>query len=167
MLETGDGRIVPRLFHHSTVSNFPPLAHSNLLRISCFEFRISGPPVKLEIRISKSETNPKLERHNVRSTAWADGVAANHEKAVSNLRLLNLRICFEFRVSSFGFPLPGVRGHFFLTAVSSTSVSPAATLAPVSPATLTGWRAKPFLEPPARTFAPSPTAQATSAVAPT
>src|SRR5215472_11071317 len=52
--------------------------------------------------------------------------------------------------------------HFAVA--SSTSVTPAARLAPLYPCTLTGCSAKPLLEPPTRTFAPSPTAQAASAV---
>ena len=54
----------------------------------------------------------------------------------------------------------------YLVTLSSTSATPAATLAPAMPSTLIGWRAKPFLEPTSRTLAPAPTAQAASAVTP-
>jgi hypothetical protein len=61
---------------------------------------------KSESRIPKSETNPKLESRNTQTY---------YDRGFEFLPLFELRVCFEFRYSSFEFTTPDTRSphnHF-------------------------------------------------------
>jgi len=65
---------------------------------------------KLEIRISKSETNPKLEQNNAQNTAWANGAGVHsrfHRFEFAPFEDSNL-----FRVSDFEFRICHARVKF-------------------------------------------------------
>jgi hypothetical protein len=70
----------------------------------------TSPRPKLEIRISKSDTNPKLEENNAQDTAWANCAVIHsrfHRFEFAPFEDSNL-----FRVSDFEFRISHARVNF-------------------------------------------------------